>query len=69
MTQRNSPECKAMLADRAAEQRGRTAGFRPMPQRSKRFSTRGERGETWRTKRWTEARRQDRDFWLKRKAA
>lgn len=49
MTQRNSPERKAMLAERAAEQRGRSVRFTRVPGKP-RLSTRGERGESWRTK-------------------
>lgn len=56
--QRNSEDRAAMLADRAAEQRRRVPRFTPVPAKA-RFSTRGERAQTWRTKAWTPARWRD----------
>lgn len=55
-THRNSPERSNMLAVRAIDQRARTGGFTPSPAKA-RLSTRGERSETWRTKKWTASRR------------
>lgn len=55
MTQRNSPARAAMLAERAAEQRLRIPRRTAVPHKGS-LSTRGQPGETWRTKRWTMAR-------------
>lgn len=57
---RNSPDRAAMLADRRRDQESRTgAVLRPGAKRS--LSTRGEAGQSWRTKRWTNARWKDLD--------
>ena len=45
-----------MLAARAEAREARVPRFTPVPRRRKRLSTRGERGETFRTKRHTAAR-------------
>lgn len=58
----------AMLADRAQEQRSRVPRFTPMPARRS-LSTRGERAETWRTKRHTPARLRDIEEARKQKLA
>lgn len=47
-----------MLAARAVEQRSRLPRFTRIASKG-RLSTRGEVGETWRTKRWTPARWRD----------
>ncbi len=56
MKQRNSEERAGMLAARAQEQRERISGrvLETTPHKS--HSTRGMKGETWRTKKWTAAR-------------
>lgn len=62
MTQRNTPERADMLAKRAAEQLSRRPRFTPIAGTPS-FSTRGQRGAPWNTKRWTDAR------WLAREEA
>ena len=59
MPQRNTPERRNMLAVRAAAAVLAIPGFTASPRR-RRYSTRGERGETWRTKKWTPAHLRDR---------
>lgn len=58
MTQRNSEERAAMLAERIRLRRMRTGRAQYMPARRS-FSTRGERGQTWRTKKHTPSRKKD----------
>lgn len=57
---RNSPERADMLATRAEEQRRRINRVTPIASKRS-LSTRGEPGQTWRTKRWTAARWRDLD--------
>lgn len=59
MTQQNSPERAARMALRAYAQYTREPGFTPSPRRRRR-STRGQVGESWRTKKWTASRLRDR---------
>lgn len=56
MKQRDSEERADMLAARAQEQRARVSGrVQEMPPHKSHY-TRGMKGETWRTKKWTAAR-------------
>lgn len=59
MKQRNSPERALMLAQRRHDQDHRLGGGKVVVEWSgkRRRSTHGFAGETWRTKKWTEARR------------
>ena len=58
MTQRNSEARALMLAERIAARRMRNGSTQFMPAR-KGLSTRGERGQTWRTKAHTPSRLKD----------
>lgn len=49
-----------MLAARAEAREARVPRFTPVPSR-RRLSTRGQVGQSWRTKRWTAYRLQSRD--------
>lgn len=58
MTQRNSEARAFMLAERIAARRMRNGAAQYMPVR-KSLSTRGERGQTWLTKKHTPSRLKD----------
>lgn len=58
MTQRNSEARADMIADRIRNRNARTGQPQYMPAR-KNLSTRGERGQTWRTKAHTASRLKD----------
>lgn len=55
MAQRNTPERADLLARRADEQRARVPRITPVPSRAS-YSTRGQTGKTWQTKRHTAMR-------------